>query len=693
MLLDLLLVILGFSLIIFLHELGHFVAARWAGIRVLAFAMGFGPAIVSWRQGLGFRAGTSDREYAERLKAGTAAGLSPTEYRWNALPLGGYVKMLGQDDSDPSARSDAPDSFQSCVPWKRLIVISAGVVMNVITAAVLFVIVFSAGLVTEPAHVGSVAPGSPAARAIATNAQNLGITTPGLQPGDEVISIDDEVPLSFKDVAIAVAMAAKGEPLPVTVRRPGLAEPVRFSIVPEPSPGTRLLSLGVEAAASLTLPSGRTEAMNQQIADGLKTFGLGGVAPGSELASINGVPAASVYDIAAAAKASTGQPLTLAFKQPSGQTVESVLVPRAELDSRTFLVPSPSGGTSELRLEHVLGFVPVLKVERTEDTSRAGLKEGDVFVRLGDVLWPSVVEGIAEVRRNAGKVIPIVVLRDGREVELKDARVSSEGRLGFVPTSSADDSTMLARWPEAGRFASPQRDQAIASTVPAGAALGLPGGASITRVGDRQVKTFADLREALRQSALSREVRLAVSLPATAASAASSTEVTLALSKSDVESLTKLSWTSPIPAELFKPREITLRATSVGSAIGMGLHETRRVMLQTYVTFARLFQGSVKVEHLKGPVGIASAGVQLADRGMIWLLFFMAVISINLAVVNFLPLPIVDGGHAVFILYEQLTGRPVSVAVQNVAALAGLALIGSMFLIVTYNDIANLLWR
>ena len=693
MLFDLLLVILGFSLIIFLHELGHFVAARWAGIRVLAFAMGFGPALVSWRQGLGLRAGSTDREYAERLKAGTAAGISPTEYRWNALPLGGYVKMLGQDDSDPGARSDAPDSFQSCVPWKRLIVISAGVVMNVITAAVLFVIVFSAGLLTEPAHVGYVAPGSPAARAIATNAQNLGITTPGLQPGDEVIMIDDERPLSFKDVAIAVAMAAKGEPLPITVQRPGISEPVRFAIVPEPSPGTRLLSLGVEAAASMTLPSGRTEAINKQLSEGLKNFGLGGVAPGSELATVNGTPAASVYDIAAAAKASNGKPITLGFKQPGGQAAAAVITPRAELDTRTYMVPSPSGATSELRLEHVLGFVPVLKVERTEETSKAGLKEGDVFVRLGDVLWPSVVEGIAEVRRNAGKIIPIVVLRDGKEVELKDARVSSEGRLGFVPVSSADDSTMLARWPEPGRFASPEREQAIAAVVPAGAALGLPAGASIVQVGDREIKNFADLREALRQGAMAREFRLTVRLPATAAAAASTTEVTLSLSKPEVESLTKLSWTSPIPAELFKPREITLKASSVGSAIGMGLHETRRVMLQTYVTFARLFQGSVKVEHLKGPVGIASAGVQLADRGMIWLMFFMAVISINLAVVNFLPLPIVDGGHFVFILYEQVTGKPVSVAVQNVAALAGLALIGSMFLIVTYNDLANLLWR
>src|ERR1051326_3905129 len=98
---DLVLVVVGFGLIVFVHELGHFVAAKWAGIRVLAFAMGFGPALVSWRKGLGFRRGSSEREYlalvnAEKggIKRGGPSGVSPTEYRLNWLPMGGHVKML-----------------------------------------------------------------------------------------------------------------------------------------------------------------------------------------------------------------------------------------------------------------------------------------------------------------------------------------------------------------------------------------------------------------------------------------------------------------------------------------------------------------------------------------------------------------------------------------------------------------------
>ncbi len=89
-------------------------------------------------------------------------------------------------------------------------------------------------------------------------------------------------------------------------------------------------------------------------------------------------------------------------------------------------------------------------------------------------------------------------------------------------------------------------------------------------------------------------------------------------------------------------------------------------------------------------MGIAHLGTIIADRGIIWLLFFMALISVNLAVINFLPLPIVDGGQFLFIVYEQVMGKPVSVGFQNAATLAGLVLIGSLFLIVTFNDVVTL---
>jgi len=163
------------------------------------------------------------------------------------------------------------------------------------------------------------------------------------------------------------------------------------------------------------------------------------------------------------------------------------------------------------------------------------------------------------------------------------------------------------------------------------------------------------------------------------------------LSRAEISALHSLGWTSPPIADLFEPEQVTLRASSPSGALRMGLAETRRVMLTTYVTFLRLWQGSVKVEHLKGPVGIAHLGTLVAGRGLMWLLFFLALISVNLAVINFLPLPIVDGGQFLFILWEAIRGRPVPIAVQSAATVAGLVLIGCVFLIVTYNDIKNLI--
>ncbi len=152
-----------------------------------------------------------------------------------------------------------------------------------------------------------------------------------------------------------------------------------------------------------------------------------------------------------------------------------------------------------------------------------------------------------------------------------------------------------------------------------------------------------------------------------------------------------LRWTGGVPWGVCEPEGGLLQAGGPIEEGGKGYRQTKRVMSSTYLTFARLAQGTVKVEHLKGPVGIAHLGTMIADRGFIWLLFFFALVNINLAVVNFLPIPITDGGHMLFLIWEQITGRPVSIAVQNAATLAGLVLIVAVFLFVTYNDISRLL--
>jgi len=429
---DLLLVVLGFSAIIVLHELGHFLAARWAKIRVLAFAVGFGPALVSFRKGLGWRRGSSEAEYrklvADDAKHGAgavealpsaprSAGVSSTEYRLNFLPFGGYVKMLGQDDADPGATSNEPDSFQNCPVWKRMIVISAGVVANIITAAVLFVIVFNPhiGLLEEPAKCGDVTdPDRPAAVARAENAAALGVTEPGLKPGDKIVSINGDTPEHFKDFALDVAMSHKEEPLRIGVQRPGVNGTLWFNIVPQEDEGAKMLSIGVSMYASDRLLNSKSKRTRDEVAKQLAVMGFPQLEPGMRLVEVAGKPSNSPYDLESAARESGGKPLVAVFEGEGGKR-ESVDIKPAPVMSRTGVTITVQGEKRPpIPVHHVLGLTSVLAVEAVEDKSPAakgGVKAGDVFARVGDVEWPNVAAGIAEISSYRDKDIAVAVLR------------------------------------------------------------------------------------------------------------------------------------------------------------------------------------------------------------------------------------------------------------------------------------------
>ncbi len=696
--LDLLVIAAGFGLIIFVHELGHFLAAKWAGIRVLAFAVGFGPAAVSYRKGLGLRRGSSEGEYLGRLDAvangtitkdarpDTRASISPTEYRLNWLPLGGYVKMLGQEDMDPGAVSEAPDSYQRAPVWKRMIVISAGVVMNIVTAALVFVGVFMIGLRVEPATVGLVDPGSPAATAVATNGAALGVHEPGLRTGDRIIAIDGERPQSYSDVVLATAIAGPGQTLTFEVMREGVSSPLSFEIKPKKSETTGLLDMGVSPALSGEIRAWRDWDIVSE------RFGLAGVEPGMTLARIGGRDADWAADLEEASRRSSGNAYEVVFVDPkSGREASITTTPRIELDTDFVDLDG-----RPLLVEHLLGLTGVMMVDPTssETETAQGLRPGDIFARVGAVEFPSTAEGIREIRANKGRALDLVVLR-GEGPALERERVELEvqvhrengGRVGFLPEDTARHGTLLALPPR--RFVDPRTDE---PRTPAAARVIDAPGMRVVRVGGAEVSDLASIRVALVEQTRgaydagesSTVVELTLVLPEASRPVVTRT---WRLERADLERVHALSWTSGIPLALFESEKMTLRAEGPVGAVSMGLHETKRVMLTTYLTFARLAQGTVKVEHLKGPVGIAHMGTLIADRGFVWVLFFMGLISVNLAVINFLPLPIVDGGQFLMLCYEGVRGRPVPIPVQNAVTMAGLVLIGSVFIIVTFNDV------
>ncbi|MEW6644459.1 MAG: RIP metalloprotease RseP [Pseudomonadota bacterium] len=191
------------TIVVFFHELGHFLVARWAGVKVLAFSLGFGPEIV----------GFNDRH--------------GTRWKISAVPLGGYVKFFGDDSeaSTPSASAlagmsaeERAQSFHDKKVGPRAAIVAAGPIANFVLAIVIFAGLFTFfGKPSMTAQVDTVQPGSAAAAA-------------GFQPGDIVIAIDGKEIESFSDMQRIVAINA-GEKLTFTVRRGG--EPVTLLATPE----------------------------------------------------------------------------------------------------------------------------------------------------------------------------------------------------------------------------------------------------------------------------------------------------------------------------------------------------------------------------------------------------------------------------------------------------------------------------
>jgi regulator of sigma E protease len=161
------------GVLVFVHELGHFLAARRLGVRVLTFSLGFGPKLLKIRRG-------------------------DTEYCVSAIPLGGYVKMAGENPDDP--RTGQPDEFLSRTKWERFQILIMGPVMNIALAIVVMAVVLAQGAEVpvyqdQPPVVGAVTAGSPAEGA-------------GIRPGDRILSVAGEGVDTWEDLFLAVGTRA-----------------------------------------------------------------------------------------------------------------------------------------------------------------------------------------------------------------------------------------------------------------------------------------------------------------------------------------------------------------------------------------------------------------------------------------------------------------------------------------------------
>ncbi len=186
-LLYLLVALTALSVLVFFHELGHFMAARFFGVTVERFSIGFGKII-------------------GRKKC------CETEWVFSAIPLGGYVKMKGQDDTDPTSRSDDPDSYNSKRPWQRIIILLAGPLANLILAFVIYLCIalMGAPLIAAKDYitpiVGAVSKGSPAEIA-------------GIQKGDKILSVNGKKIKYWYEISRKIQSSP--DPIKIRIERQG----------------------------------------------------------------------------------------------------------------------------------------------------------------------------------------------------------------------------------------------------------------------------------------------------------------------------------------------------------------------------------------------------------------------------------------------------------------------------------------
>ncbi len=665
------LLVFGFGFVIFFHELGHFLAAKWVGIRVEQFAVGFGQAVLAWRKGIGYRVGTTTREMEARLAKGEPeTSFGDTEYRLNWIPLGGYVKMLGQDDMKPGAESEDPRAYNRKSVGARMLVVSAGVLMNILLAAIGFMIVFLVGFNAPPAIVGSVVPGSPADHAV----RKVGSTfePAPLQVGDKILYFEGQYQHDFTKISLNVALSEAGVQVPLYVKRAGGKEEQLY-VTPEreTNDAKEFLMLGIGQAYELRgLAAKDTDEFEKLDPQSMPDDALA-VRPGDRIVKIGEQVVTDVkqfYLLDRALQKAAGKPIDVTVADSKGATRVVSVKPYFQ---RVF-------GKEPLNFAGLL-MRPMIANVIEGSPAYGKIEPGDVVVGVigadknGDAMTDPTTEAFrGEVSKAGLNASPITVqlLRDGKRIDTPQIVPSmkvEKGRYGLgVGLEYDQDHPTVA---------------GVLSDSPAERA-GVPAGAVLKRIDAAPVNNWFDVNNLLAKATPDKPIKIVADV--------NGKERTFTLDGLTKEQIAAVAGNSFRHGLLLHALEMPRKAPNPFVAAAWGVTETRDFVLQFYLTIKRMVQGSVSPKNMMGPLGMLHAGAQFAVKGTVWLVWFLSMISANLAVVNFLPIPIVDGGLFTFLVIEKIQGKPISPRAQSIAQVVGLAIILSVFLLVTYQDVMRL---
>ncbi len=664
------LVVLGLGFVIFIHELGHFLLAKWAGVKVEMFSIGFGPTLVSWRKGFGLRFGTSARDYASQIEsASDATALAAahdkygeTEYSLRALPLGGFVKMLGEDSGSDEKKTNDPRAYHNKPVGARMAIISAGVIMNLIFGVACATYVQMRGGPQVPAVVGGVLAGQPAYEA-------------GVRAGDEIVAIDGNEDIWYQDLMQANQLSASGQKIKFELRRPGQSDRVKLEIEPRRAAGASAPTIGIIQGLSLDLAPKTPEGLvsNETTLDRVVAASAQGNKP---------VPVADQFALRSLLARDRAKTMTIVAergiaavddaergKKPV-KTVEATVAPRLFVD---------------FGMRMTLG--PVAAIRGDSIAAKTGFRKGDLILsvngvndfdpmRLPDLAYESAGKPMSiEVRRSVGgkdEVVkleatpddsPIWVERTERpeplEVPGLGLAVSIEPKIAFVvPGSPADRAKIGAGDVVTSIYAETKPGSEVVWKKPV--------------TFDERGVTWPWIFDMIQDNPGPYRMVFERANPAV------------------LEPLPVDGWYNPRRGLEFYSLRRTQPPQPFGTALAKGWRDTQEMALSIFGLIRNLIQQRLGADSFGGPVKIGEIAFKVAKGGgLSSFLPFLGLLSVNLAVINFLPIPPLDGGQMTFLIAEKIRGRPLPENAVAYPTIAGLVFVLVLFVLVFFKDVMS----
>ena len=604
-----LLVVFGVGLVIFVHELGHFLAARWAGAKVEVFSIGIGPKLFGWTRG-------------------------GTVFQVAALPLGGYVKLAGEYPE--SGRTARDGELGAMSVFHRFVYYSGGVVMNVIFALVVMPLVLLVGLPGIEPVLGEPSKGTPAWHA-------------RLEPGSRVESVNGHDPFDFMGLSMEIAVAGKRD-VELVLRGPdGALESV--TVTPEYEENAGSYRIGVNPEARLHVEEGSHAESS-------------GLTPDDRLLAVVGQPEhlRPVAQLQRALEVALGGPVTLRVAAPGGEPREVTVTPTEK----------------PVRGRRLIGVSPA--ENRIEDVRRGPGGADGIAQRLGLALEDRVVSVAGRpVLRSTDFLAGLLAAEGPFEIV-----VQRDGVRQGLPAPALTPLEKVAL--DADVQLDVDRDSSVVTVQPgrAAALAGVQDGDRVVTIDGRTTSTWQDVLDPLHAAAEDdRAVRL--ELWRNVSGADGSVEPsTLAV---ELKATTALDVDYGFGLAMLRGVQ---RASGIGDALRVGALSSWRLLVNTWRTLQKmLFTDEVSAKNLGGIITISVVSFHSASEGLPHLLYILAFISLNLAILNLLPIPILDGGHLMFLLIEWIKGKPVSERTLGYSQAVGLVLLLSLMIYVTYQDVVR----